>query len=112
SNNLLLTVGTTGEVITVSNYFLGDGTSGYALDAIEFADGTEWDIDAVKAMVLEGGAGNDTMTGFASDDVMNGGAGNDSISGADGADSLAGEEGNDYLYGNNGNDVLDGGDGR
>ena len=52
-NDLRLTIGSTGEVITVSSYFRGDGAGGYALDAIEFADGTVWDIDTVKTMVPE-----------------------------------------------------------
>ncbi len=111
-NNLHLTIGSTGEVITVSSYFRDDGAGGYALNAIEFADGTSWDVDTVKAKVLQGTDGNDGISGFASDDVINGGAGNDSIWGGYGADTLSGGEGDDRLYGGNGNDTLNGGDGR
>ncbi len=110
-DHLNLTVGSTGEVIKVGNYFRGDGTGGYALNAIEFADGTSWDLGTVKAMALEGTAGNDKMTGYATDDVINGAAGNDWIYGGSGDDTVYGDEGNDYLYGNAGNDVLNGGDG-
>ena len=111
-NDLHLTIGSTGEVITVSNYFRGDGAGGYALDAIEFADGTSWDVDTVKAKVLQGTDGDETMTGFASDDVMNGGDGNDTIWGEDGDDTLHGGAGRDYLLGGNGDDTLHGGAGR
>ncbi len=101
-------------MITVSNYFHygdGDGAGGYALDAIEFADGTSWDVDTVKAKVLESTDGNDFILGFAPDEVLNGGAGDDIVGGADGDDTVSGDTGDDQLWGDNGNDVLDGGDG-
>ena len=63
-NDLRLTIGSTGEVITVSRYFEGDGAGGHALNAIEFADGTSWDVDTVKAKVLQTTDGNDTLTRF------------------------------------------------
>jgi Ca2+-binding RTX toxin-like protein len=110
-NDLVLTIGATGEVVTVSTYFHLDGAGGYALDAIEFADGTSWDVAAVKAMMLVGSAGNDTMTGFASNDVLDGGAGDDTIRAAAGDDTVSGGAGNDWVYGDAGNDVLDGGEG-
>ncbi len=109
--DLHLTIGSTGEVITVSDYFRDDGAGGYALNAIEFADGTSWDVDTVKAKVLQTTDGNDTITGFATDDVMNGGDGNDTIRGQDGDDTLNGGDGRDQLYGGNGDDTLNGGDG-
>jgi len=77
-------------------------------------------VETVKAKVLSGGAGNDTITGFASADTLNGDGGNDSLSGRDGNDilnggagddSLAGEAGNDTLNGDAGNDTLQGGAG-
>ncbi len=59
NTNLLLTIQSTGEMITVERHFLWYGASGYALNAIEFADGTSWDVDTVKAMVLQGTDGNE-----------------------------------------------------
>ncbi len=100
--DLHLTIGSTGEVITVSDYFRDDGASAYTLNAIEFADGTSWDVDTVKAKVLQGTDGNDNMTGFATDDVMNGGDGNDTIRGQNGDDTLNGGDGRDALYGGDG----------
>jgi Ca2+-binding RTX toxin-like protein len=79
--------------------------------------------------VLEGGAGNDTITAGAGNDtvrggegrdLVNAGSGNDVIDGGadidklygdDGTDAIAGGEGNDYLFGLNGADVLTGGAG-
>ena len=54
-NHLLLTVKNTGEgadeVITVYHHFLRDGAAGYALNAIEFADGTRWDAARINPSV-------------------------------------------------------------
>ena len=71
-------------------------------------------------MFLNGGAGNDTITGSRNNDSINGnggddsvigGLGNDSVDGGDGNDTLNGEAGNDTLLGNLGNDLALGGDG-
>jgi Ca2+-binding RTX toxin-like protein len=70
------------------------------------------------AVLLDAGAGNDTVTGTASndtllggdgDDVLNGGAGNDTMTGAAGIDLLKGSKGADTLDGGLGIDTLDGG---
>ncbi|WP_369690639.1 calcium-binding protein, partial [Pseudomonas indica] len=110
----------------MSSYFHADGSSGYRLEEIRFADGTTWTIAQVKAMALQstdgndalwgyatddtlrGGLGNDTLFGQAGQDVLEGGAGNDTLYGEDGNDSLQGGEGSDLLYGGNGNDLLQG----
>jgi len=71
-------------------------------------------------LFLNGGTGNDTITGSRDGDSINGdggddsiigGLGNDSADGGEGNDTLNGEAGNDTLVGNTGNDLLDGGDG-
>ena len=65
------------------------------------------------AMTVSGGQGNDTLyaAGVQAALVMQGGTGNDRLTGGALADNLAGGLGDDALYGNNGNDTLDGGDG-
>ncbi|MFD1508143.1 calcium-binding protein [Lacimonas salitolerans] len=77
-------------------------------------DGTAGD-DTISA-----GNGNDTVYGGAGDDDINagfgfdlvyGGDGNDVVRGLNGFDTLYGDGGNDTLFGNAGNDVLYGGDG-
>uniref|UniRef100_UPI00130056E6 calcium-binding protein n=1 Tax=Peristeroidobacter agariperforans TaxID=268404 RepID=UPI00130056E6 len=130
-DNLILKIAGTTDQVTIQNYFNNDGVSNrtYAVEQIRFADGTTWDLAAIKAMVLLGTSGNDTLTGYATADTINGGAGNDSIdarggndiveggagadniSGGDGADQLSGGDDNDTLSGNAGDDVLTGGAG-
>ena len=69
---------------------------------------------------IDGGAGDDTLTGFGGKDLLYGGAGADRLDGGDGDDSLwggsgndvlTGREGKDQLYGEDGDDTLNGGDG-
>ncbi|MDA0285265.1 MAG: FG-GAP-like repeat-containing protein, partial [Planctomycetota bacterium] len=74
----------------------------------------------VVRMFLNGGTGNDSITGSLDGDSINGdggddsilgGAGNDSVDGGDGDDFVDGEAGNDTLLGGLGNDSMLGGDG-
>jgi len=60
---------------------------------------------------IDGGAGDDIMTGNAAANTIAGGNGNDWLSGGDGNDTLTGDEGDDVLNGGTGNDVLNGGNG-
>jgi Ca2+-binding RTX toxin-like protein len=62
------------------------------------------------AVGLDGGPGDDLLTGAESNDTLNGGDGNDRIVGAAGADVLNGGAGNDTLVWNNGDgsDTLNG----
>jgi Ca2+-binding RTX toxin-like protein len=70
--------------------------------------------------LLEGGDGNDSISGNKGSDILKGGTGNDWMAGANGQDQLYGETGadmllggagKDRLYGGYGNDSLDGGTG-
>ena len=62
-------------------------------------------------LVVDAGAGNDTVYGGSGNDKLNGGSGNDKLFGLAGSDSLLGGGGNDYLEGGEGTDQLDGGSG-
>ena len=64
----------------------------------------------VAAVGLDGGPGDDLLTGADSNDTLNGGEGNDRVIGAVGADVLNGGAGNDTLVWNNGDgsDTLNG----
>src|SRR3954470_24125117 len=66
--------------------------------------------DEVAAVGLDGGPGDDVLTGADSNDTLNGGDGNDRIIGAAGDDVLNGGAGNDTLVWNNGDgsDTLNG----
>ncbi|MBD8525423.1 CHRD domain-containing protein [Pseudomarimonas arenosa] len=65
------------------------------------------------ALELNGGAGNDQITGSAGDDVLRGGDQNDTLVGLLGTDQVFGEDGNDTLIWNPGDasDLNDGGSG-
>ncbi|HEY9857998.1 MAG TPA: calcium-binding protein, partial [Candidatus Obscuribacterales bacterium] len=71
--------------------------------------------------VLNGGNGEDTLSGTSGRDEINGGNGRDTLSGGNGNDILEGGNGddillgqisNDILIGGNGDDLLDGGQGQ
>jgi Ca2+-binding RTX toxin-like protein len=65
------------------------------------------------ALVIDAGAGNDTVTGGHGADTITGGKGDDVIDGGTGADSVSGGAGNDTLIWNpgGGSDTMDGGAG-
>ncbi len=60
---------------------------------------------------LRGGAGSDILTGDASSQLLQGGDGDDQLLGLDGNDRLEGGAGVDLLVGGLGNDTIDGGTG-
>ncbi|MQQ37785.1 calcium-binding protein, partial [Pseudomonas sp. SZ57] len=120
SYDLVIRVNGTTDTLRVTYHFMSDATSGYQIDRIQFADGSNWDQSAIKAQVLKSSDAAQVLTGFASDDLIDGGidddtlyggAGQDRLLGGDGADSLNGDEGDDYLNGDAGNDTLNGGAG-
>jgi Ca2+-binding RTX toxin-like protein len=82
------------------------GTDYATLQRIEFADGTVWDLDAMKSAVLAGTPGADSISGTAGDDIINGQAGADTVNGSGGNDTLDGGTEADSLYGGDGNDSL------
>ncbi len=97
------------DKLSISSYFTG---AAYEIERFVFADGTVWDVPAVKAMMLQGTPANDFIIGYGSDDVINGYEGNDDLDGAAGNDVVDGGSGDDYLKGAAGNDDLRGGDGK
>jgi Ca2+-binding RTX toxin-like protein len=67
---------------------------------------------------LSGGSGEDALSGGVGNDLLNGGSGNDFLNGGDyagpldtGNDTLSGGSGNDTLIGGAGNDLVSGGSG-
>ncbi len=76
------------------------------------------DASVTLGVSIQGGPGDDTITGGSGNDTLCGGQGSDSISGDQGDDSikggagddtLCGGKGNDTLFGSLGNDILRGG---
>nr|WP_272932045.1 calcium-binding protein [Pseudomonas syringae] len=120
SDDLLIQIRQTGETLRISSHFTVDQSYGYAINQLQFADGTFWDEAQITAALLIGTESDDSITGYASDDKMSGLTGNDILSGrggddvldgGDGKDTLNGEDGNDTLLGGAGNDSLSGGAG-
>jgi Effector protein/RTX calcium-binding nonapeptide repeat (4 copies) len=119
--NIILT-GTEGDdSITVSDHTstidLGFVDFQY-VDGVTVTDGTGASHDYIgedaQKLTIQGGAGNDQITVDANVDYslrIEGGAGDDRITGGAGNDNLQGGTGNDYLYGAQGNDTVDGGRG-
>jgi Ca2+-binding RTX toxin-like protein len=62
-------------------------------------------------VLIEAGAGNDTVYGGTGDDVLDGGTGNDVVYGGAGNDTVYGGAGNDTIDGGSGDDVIHGGPG-
>ncbi|WUR14695.1 calcium-binding protein [[Empedobacter] haloabium] len=111
-DDLVLTLAASGDTLRVQSYFHGEAASNYTVETIRFADGTTWDIAAVKAKVQAGSANNDTLHGYATADTLAGGEGNDVLYGQAGDDALTGASGNDNLQGGDGNDSARGGVGQ
>jgi cyclophilin family peptidyl-prolyl cis-trans isomerase len=76
------------------------------INALEGDDTITLGSDVVAARV-EGGAGDDTITGSSGNDELNGGDGDDVIDGRLGNDSITGGDGDDYLAGGLGLSVDD-----
>ncbi len=70
--DLWLAINGTTDKLTVSGYFQSDAASANIVEQLKFANGTVWDVAAVK-----GKAGNDNLQGYATADTFTGGAGND-----------------------------------
>jgi Ca2+-binding RTX toxin-like protein len=92
------------------------GGRGPAIGRIEFADGTAWDANQIRARtVFAAGDGEDLLIGFDdSADVLRGFGGGDYIFGGAGDDLIEGGPGDDWLEGGEGADtyVFGPGDGR
>ncbi len=105
----ILIDGTT-DKLTVLNWFWNDSDE-YRVEAIQFVDGTTWDVDTSKEKTLQGTDGDDILVGTAETDTLEGFGGNDKIYGREANDLLDGGTGDDIIHGEAGNDTLLGGEG-
>lgn len=123
---LLVTVNSTGEVITVTIQYYYHFQHGFGIEALEFMDGVTWSRDEIAARTATYGTqgadgairstdagdnfyglgGNDTITGNAGDDTFVGGTGNDLLRG--GTHLYASVNGKDtYVWSiGDGNDIV------
>jgi Ca2+-binding RTX toxin-like protein len=111
TEDLVLSIAGTTDKITLSGFFFGSdpGNLHSPVQKVDFADGTSWDIAALKAKAIAGDNSAQVLTGYAGDDVINALGGNDTVFGNAGNDTLDGGARNDYIGGDAGNDVLRGG---
>ncbi|GAB58547.1 hypothetical protein RNAN_1520 [Rheinheimera nanhaiensis E407-8] len=103
-SDLVFSITGTTDTVTVSNWFSSNGN--YKLQAVQFADGRQFDLAQVEIDVrtITGDDNDNSLYGFETDDILDGGAGNDSLYGGDGQDVLIGGAGNDQLNGGAGSD--------
>jgi len=96
------------DKIKVANFFSNVDLR-YAVERVEFADGTVWTRDQLTTWASpQGTAGNDTLAGTDGVESITGGSGNDSIFGYGSADTIAGQAGADTIDGGVGNDSITG----
>ncbi len=108
--NLILSLDS-GERITVNSMFnssTGVTSTTNAIEQIEFADGTVWEVEQLQQRALEGTDGSDTLYGFPTDDVFRGGTGNDQLYGVGGNDIYEFNlgDGQDIITDNGGDDAI------
>jgi Ca2+-binding RTX toxin-like protein len=85
--NLYVSVIGTEDRVTIYDWFY---ESAYAIERVEFFDGTVWQQAELAAMALievAGTEGDDALTGTADHELLNGGAGADVMAGGTGNDS-------------------------
>jgi len=93
--------------VTGIQIFAGSGENRVDVSGVTAADFT-----ALVSLVVDGGNGDDTITGSVDFPTeIFGGDGDDLIVGGNAADVIDGGDGNDMISGGDGNDVIDAGDG-
>ena len=117
--DLVLTVGESGDQLVIENYF---SSANYRVEKIEFSDGVVWNYDSIynQPITLHGNESDNTLNGkglddtliaYEGDDELNGNEGNDLLYGGQGNDELNGHQGDDELFGGSGSDKLYGDEG-
>ena len=89
--------------------FIVNGGAGE--DAVTGGNSDDHLFGGDDADTISGGSGNDYIYGGYQSDILNGNSGDDEILGGQSSDTLNGDEGNDRLEGEHGNDTLNGGAG-
>src|SRR3954464_5338198 len=100
--------GTTGNDVI---HAAADGTSASVTGLAAVTNVTN--REAIDQLMVDGGAGNDTLLGGAGTQVLHGGEGDDVLAGGAGDDQMFGDAGNDRMVWNpgDGTDLMEGGDG-
>ncbi|MGB3408012.1 MAG: tandem-95 repeat protein, partial [Jannaschia sp.] len=86
--DLIFTVRSTGQTITLENQYVRAGAQAYAVELFQFADRTvDWTDLNPEDVDLVGTAGNDTITGSNFGEVLDGRGGADLLIGGSGGDT-------------------------
>ena len=117
AGNDAIVAGSASTMIGLSSLAGVEAISGGSFSGVYVAGSGNADLLNFQAVTLtaisriEGGAGNDTITGNSAANTIWGGLGNDVLNGDAGNDVLVGDDGDDVLSGGAGNDTLTGGNG-
>jgi Ca2+-binding RTX toxin-like protein len=115
-NSLEFTVNSSGDKLTIEDYFLTSN----AVEILQLADNSIFNNSDFENLDIYGTDVKETIIGDTKDNVIyglagmdeiRGGAGNDTLRGGDDSDFIYGEDGNDTIYGDSGSDKLNGGAG-
>ena len=104
-----ITVADNGAFITVDGNATtapADNTFDLTVNGNGGADTLVVNTTAARTVTVNGGDGNDTITGSPENDILNGGNDLDTLNGAAGNDRISGNDANDTMNGDAGNDVL------
>ncbi|HWR53978.1 MAG TPA: M10 family metallopeptidase C-terminal domain-containing protein [Bryobacteraceae bacterium] len=99
-DDLLISYGAGGSVITVTDFF---ASASGQIEQVVFSDSTVHDISYILQQI-NGGSG--TITGTSGDDTLVGGTGDQTLYGLEGSDTLDGGAGADMMVGGTGNDTY------
>jgi Ca2+-binding RTX toxin-like protein len=106
-NTLSITIKSTGEVLTLQEFFATSDNQGRGgIEKFEFGDGTILTADQLVQLASVTTSGNDSVIGSAKNDVIDAMAGDDTVFGGEGNDTIKGGLGNDNLQGGAGNDTY------
>lgn len=89
----------------------GSTTDDFIFCALRFADGSEWSIDKLKHLSVQGTDEDDYIVAYQDGSKIYAGKGNDFIRGNAQGDILFGEEGDDVITDRGGNNIFCGGKG-
>jgi Ca2+-binding RTX toxin-like protein len=91
--------------VTIAHAETIDALTINALAGNDIVNGSKLPANTLR-LVLDGGAGNDTLTGGGTNDILRGGDGTDLLGGSVGDDTVTGGAGNDTIAVGLGNDTL------
>jgi len=95
-DHLIITINGTTDTLCILGYFYQDGASEFAVEQINFAEGSSWDVATVKSKIWN--SNSVVLIGDTGNDAVAGGSGADTLVGGDGVDTLTGGAGDDVYY--------------